>query len=84
MQGSRFSLDDLRIIMSDDHHLRIEVGYGLEGQLTNAYTSRIINDVIKPKIVAGDRVHADPGGIDIIARHVRARLEPALPQGELF
>jgi hypothetical protein len=27
---------------------------------------------------------ADPTGIDVVARQVRSRLEPELPQGELF
>src|SRR5579863_8627675 len=32
----------LLLIAYKDHHMRIEVGYGLEGAITDAYSSRII------------------------------------------
>src|SRR5205085_323723 len=46
----RKGLDDglVLFIMSDDRKLRIEVGYGLEGQVPDAIASRIINEVIVP------------------------------------
>ncbi len=52
--------------MSDDRQLRIEVGYGLEGQVTDAIASRIINDVIAPRIQAGDRDGAVIAGLEAI------------------
>lgn len=39
----------LLIVAKDDHELRIEVGYGFEGVLTDAKSSRIIRDVIVPR-----------------------------------
>lgn len=38
----------LLIIARDDRLLRIEVGYGLEGRLTDAQSSLIINSIISP------------------------------------
>jgi uncharacterized protein len=46
-----------------DHKIRIEVGYGLEGSLTDADASRIIQDVIRPKMRAGDVDGAVSGGV---------------------
>lgn len=50
----------LLLIARDDRKLRIEVGYGLEGQLTDLQSGRIIRNVIVPRFKAGDY----PGGID--------------------
>lgn len=44
----------LLIIAPNERKVRIEVGYGLEGVLTDAMSSQIINDVIVPKIKQGD------------------------------
>ncbi len=44
----------LLIVAKDDRKLRIEVGYGLEGSLTDAATSFIINSVILPKFKEGN------------------------------
>lgn len=40
----------LLLISRDDRKVRIEVGQGLEGNLTDAYSSRIIRDVIVPRL----------------------------------
>ena len=46
----RRKIDDgaLLVVAKDDRKLRIEVGYGLEGALTDATAGRIINEVIVP------------------------------------
>ncbi len=49
----------LLIVDKDDHRLRIEVGYGLEGTLTDAMSDDIIRNTIVPKFKQGDY----PGGI---------------------
>lgn len=66
----RKGLDDgvALFIMSADRRLRIEVGYGLEGQVPDAIASRIINDVIVPRIQAGDRDAAVIAGTDALMR----------------
>ena len=52
----RKKIDDgaLLVIAKDDHKLRIEVGYGLEGALTDVTARRIIDEVITPKFRSGD------------------------------
>jgi uncharacterized protein len=47
-----------------DRKLRIEVGYGLEGVLTDADSSRIIQETIVPKMRAGDVDGAIQAGVD--------------------
>ncbi|WP_304526585.1 YgcG family protein [Halomonas sp. I5-271120] len=44
----------LLIVARDERKLRIEVGYGLEGRLTDAQSSLIINQVITPAFQQGD------------------------------
>ena len=52
----RKKIDDgaLLVIAKNDRHLRIEVGYGLEGALNDVTTKRIIDEVITPKFKSGD------------------------------
>ena len=52
----RKKIDDgaLLVIAKNDRRLRIEVGYGLEGALTDATTKRIIDEDITPKFKTGD------------------------------
>ena len=47
----RRRIDDgaLIVVAKDDHKLRIEVGYTLEGRLTDVTTRRIIDEDIVPK-----------------------------------
>ena len=58
----RKGVDDgaILIVAKDDRHLRIEVGYGLEGVLTDAATKRIISETIAPHFRDGDF----SGGVD--------------------
>jgi uncharacterized protein len=44
----------LLIVVPDDRRMRIEVGYGLEGTLTDAKAARIIRDVMTPAFKSGD------------------------------
>src|ERR1700751_4373022 len=52
----RKKIDDgaLLVIAKNDHKLRIEVGYGLEGALTDVTSRRIIDEVIAPRFKEGD------------------------------
>ena len=43
----------LLIVSRDDHKVRIEVGYGLEGRLTDLLAGRIVQDEIAPLFMAG-------------------------------
>ena len=52
----RKGVDDgaLLVVAKDDRTLRIEVGYGLEGALTDAASKRIISEIIVPRFRQGD------------------------------
>lgn len=66
-------------IMSEDRRLRIEVGYGLEGQVPDATAFRIINEVIVPRIRAGDRDDAVLIGMDAVVRVISGQGLSDLP-----
>jgi len=61
----RRGLDDglLMLVFADDHHVRFEVGYGLEGRLPDAIAKRIIEEQVLPRIRAGDRDGAIRAGV---------------------
>ncbi|WP_036198227.1 TPM domain-containing protein [Marinobacter sp. HL-58] len=44
----------LLIVAEDERRIRIEVGYGLEGRLTDAISATIINQIITPAFREGD------------------------------
>lgn len=78
----RKGLDDglVLFVLSDDRQLRIEVGYGLEGQVPDAIASRIIREAIVPRIQAGDRDAAIQAGVDALITAIEGRAgapEPA-------
>jgi uncharacterized protein len=52
----RKKIDDgaLLVVAKNDHKLRIEVGYGLEGALTDVTARRIIDETIVPRFKSGD------------------------------
>lgn len=78
----RKGIDDglVLFIMSQDHRLRIEVGYGLEGQVPDALAGRVINEVIAPRIRAGQPDAAVTSGIDAIAGIISGQGLPNAPQ----
>ncbi len=53
----------LLLIAYEDHELRIEVGYGLEGLLTDAKSSRIIRNYITPQFKAGNYTQGIVNGV---------------------
>jgi len=61
----RKGLDDglVLFVFAEDRKVRIEVGYGLEGRVPDATASRIIHEVITPRIQAGDRDGAILAGL---------------------
>jgi uncharacterized protein len=61
----RKKVDDgaLLVIAKNDRHLRIEVGYGLEGAITDVTAKRIIDEVITPKFKSGDFAGGISAGI---------------------
>ncbi len=51
-------------VLADDRTIRFEVGYGLEGQVPDAIASRIVGEVMVPRLKAGDRDGAVTHGVD--------------------
>ncbi len=62
----RKKVDDgaILVVAKNDRHLRIEVGYGLEGALTDITSRRIIDEVITPKFRTGDFSGGISDGVD--------------------
>lgn len=54
----------LILVAINDRQMRIEVGYGLEGSLTDAQSSWIVNNVMKPAFQAGDYYAGIDGAVD--------------------
>jgi len=55
-----------------EHRVRIDVGRGLEGDLTDAETSVILHETVVPKLKAGDIAGAANAGADAIMAAVPA------------
>jgi len=75
----RKKIDDgaLLVVAKNDRHLRIEVGYGLEGSLTDATTRRIIDEDITPKFKAGDFAGGITAGVNRMIRIIDGEQLPA-------
>lgn len=54
------------LIAKDDRKMRIEVGYGLEGVLTDGVSSNIINTNLKPAFQKGDYTRGISSAVDRI------------------
>lgn len=75
----RKKVDDgaILVIAKNDRTMRIEVGYGLEGALTDATSKRIISEIIAPRFKQGDFY----GGITAgVAQMIRVVDGEPLPQ----
>jgi uncharacterized protein len=66
----RKKVDDgaILVVAKNDRHLRIEVGYGLEGALTDVTSRRIIDEIITPKFREGDFAGGISDGVDRMIR----------------
>jgi uncharacterized protein len=75
----RRKIDDgaLLVVAKDDHKLRIEVGYGLEGSLTDVTSSRIIDEIIVPKFRSGDFAGGISAGVARIVAVIDGEPLPA-------
>ncbi|RZF28081.1 YgcG family protein [Paraburkholderia sp. UYCP14C] len=78
----RQKVDDgaLLIVAKNDRSLRIEVGYGLEGALNDATSSRIIREVIVPRFKQGDFYGGIAAGVDSIISVANGEPLPAPAQ----
>lgn len=69
----------LLVIAKDDRELRIEVGYGLEADLTDAEAGRIIRNVIVPQFRADDFEGGTLAGVNAIVGTIEGTFVP--PEG---
>lgn len=81
------------LVAAKEHKIRIEVGRGLEGRLTDLLSGRIIRDVMAPKFRAGDPAGGIEAGLNAVmeavsgefkgggqaARHAQERKVSLLP-----
>ncbi|MGD0591786.1 MAG: TPM domain-containing protein [Bacteroidota bacterium] len=82
----------LLLIAKQDHKVRIEVGYGLEGVLTDAVCSQIIRQEILPHFKAENYFGGIVTGVDAIIRTTkgeyqadsRGKKAPAVSMGLVF
>jgi uncharacterized protein len=74
----RKGIDDgaLLLVAKEDRTLRIEVGYGLEGALTDATTKRIVEEVILPRFRERDFHGGVAAGVEAMTRVVRGEPLP--------
>jgi len=79
----RKNVDDgaLLVVAKDDRTLRIEVGYGLEGALTDAASKRIISEIIVPRFRQGDFYGGIAAGVDRILRVIDGEPLPKPEEG---
>jgi uncharacterized protein len=75
----RKKVDDgaILVVAKNDHRLRIEVGYGLEGALTDVTARRIIDEIITPKFRSGDFAGGISSGVGRIIAVIDGEPLPA-------
>jgi uncharacterized protein len=67
----------LLLVSKQDRKMRIEVGYGLEGKLTDLLAGRIIDNEISPRFKAGDFDGGIVAGVTAMAEVVRGEYQGA-------
>ncbi len=77
----RKKIDDgaILLVAKNDRKLRIEVGYGLEGALTDVTSRRIIDEIITPKFRSGDFAGGISDGVDRMIGVIDGEPLPAPP-----
>jgi len=65
------------IVAPNERKMRIEVGYGLEGIMTDALSSRIIRETVTPRFREGDYPGGINAGVDAIIEQLQAPPEAA-------
>lgn len=72
----------LILVARDDRQMRIEVGYGLEGALTDAQSFWIIKNIMTPKFQAGDFYGGIDGAVDKIISATQGEYVPETTNSE--
>ena len=75
----RKGLDDglVLFIFAEDHKIRIEVGYGLEGQVPDIYAYRVINNILAPGIRAGRPDEAVDAAVTALIGYISGNQPPS-------
>jgi uncharacterized protein len=68
-------------VLADDRRIDIEVGYGLEDRIPDAIASRIIREVMAPRLRAGDGDGAVTAGADAVLAAIEGRPWSGAPAG---
>ena len=78
----RSGIDDgiILIIAKDDRKVRIEVGYGLEGAIPDAYAKRIIENIIIPNFRQGNFYNGIEDGVGAIIGLIEGEDLPEITQ----
>ncbi|MCE1165858.1 MAG: TPM domain-containing protein [Bacteroidetes bacterium] len=72
----------LLLIAKNDRKLRIEVGYGLEGALTDALSKSIIANVISPQFKTGNYFEGIENGVNAIIAAVKGEYKAGNNQSQ--
>lgn len=79
-QPGRKGIDDgvLVVVAKDDRRVRIEVGYGLEGVITDLIAGRIISEQVTPRFKKNDFTGGIMSGLEKISRVIEGEQLPPL------
>lgn len=87
-QLGRKGVDDgvLFLVAKNDRKMRLEVGYGLEGKLTDAQSRRILDNLVRPQFRAGSFDGGVQAGVDAVLGTLRGEdvIPPEAPPGSSF
>ena len=72
----------LVVVAPTERRMRIEVGYGLEGTLTDLAASRIIRDQMTPRFKAGDFDGGVEQGVGAIVAQLEGKAPAPAPAGQ--
>ncbi|WP_446007723.1 TPM domain-containing protein [Candidatus Electrothrix sp.] len=65
----------LLLVAKNERRVRLEVGYGLEGVLTDLLSGRIIDDVITPRFKSGQFDQGFEGGVEAVIQATRGEFK---------
>lgn len=63
-------------VFESDRLVRLEVGYGLEGAIPDAYADRVVREVITPRFREGDFDGGITQAIDVLVARIRGEESP--------
>jgi uncharacterized protein len=64
------------LVVKNDHKLRIEVGYGLEGDVTDAFSTRVLRNVLTPALRAGKTEQGIDQAFDVLMKKASGEAVP--------